>query len=221
MAGDRWLVVTNGTWPDRERMKGLVGASRHLIVCDGALNRWTDDLKVPTIVIGDFDSVDSSLLTAWESKGAQLLNVEDQDTNDLHKALAHIKSIGAGSSLVVGATGGDPAHELANLLTCSTTPLETQWHTQTHEYLFFNPGVNYSIDFFPGQEFSLFAFEMSTRVMLKGAHFPLDGDTLDSGSRGLHNRATATQVDLAYESGSLMMIRALREEGPSEDGYEA
>ena len=221
MADDTWLVVANGTWPDREVMKALVNNSRQLIVCDGALNRWTPDMKTPTIVIGDFDSVDSSLLARWEGKGAQLLKLQDQDTNDLQKAMAHIESLGAVSSLILGATGGDPAHEIANLLVCGTVSFETRCQSPTHEYLFFKPEVNYSIDSFSGQEFSLFAIEKCLQIVLKGARFPLDDDSLESGSRGLHNQATATNINLVYQAGRLMMIRALREEGPSEDGNEA
>ena len=58
MAEGTWLVVANGTWPNRETVKDLVQKSHQLIVCDGALNRWSADLKAPTIVIGDFDSVE-------------------------------------------------------------------------------------------------------------------------------------------------------------------
>lgn len=221
MAEGTWLVVANGTWPTREIVKALVQKSHQLIVCDGALNRWSADLKAPTIVIGDFDSVEPSLLGAWEGKGSQLLKIDNQEINDLHKALAHIHSIGALSCLILGATGGDPAHEVANLLTCSTIPLETRCQTQTHEYLFFNPGASYSIDFEAGQEFSLFALERATGVTLKGARFPLEDETLMRGSRGLHNQATAMRIDLAYEAGNLMMIRALREEAPLGDGNEA
>jgi thiamine pyrophosphokinase len=121
----------------------------------------------------------------------------------------------------LGATGGDPAHEVANLLTCSTIPIEIRWQTQTHEYLFFNPDTPYSIDFKVGQEFSLFSLEEATGVTIKGARFPLKDDTLERGSRGLHNQATAVRIDLFYEAGNLMMIRALQEEVPSEDGNEA
>ena len=75
--------------------------------------------------------------------------------------------------------------------------------------------------FFSLLEFSLFALERATGVTLKGARFPLEDETLMRGSRGLHNQATAMRIDLAYEAGDLMMIRALREEAPLEDGNEA
>lgn len=212
MTDDIWLVVANGSWPNSEAMKGVVKKSSRLILCDGALNRWTADMITPDLVIGDFDSVNSSSLSFWESKGTEMLRVEDQTTNDLHKALRHLESLGVASCLILGATGGDPAHEWANLLTCSMTPIEVRCQSRTHEYLFFKPSANYSIDSFAGQEFSLFALETSTQIVLEGARFHLRGDDLESGSRGLHNQTTGTEIRIAYQSGRLMMIRALREE---------
>ena len=113
---------------------------------------------------------------------------------------------GAKFCTVIGATGGDPQHEWANLLACAAIGLNVVCHSTKATFHFPSPSVHYSIELIPGQIFSLFALEEAHGIDLSGAKFNLAEDRLSIGSRGVHNVAQDSSIDLHYRSGRLMVL---------------
>lgn len=72
--------------------------------------------RVPNIVVGDFDSVDSEDLARAERDGARIeRHPTDKDATDLELALEATRNEGATDVVVIGAGGGRLDHELAGL----------------------------------------------------------------------------------------------------------
>ena len=164
------------------------------------------------------DSIQPETLAAFVERGGEVVERSAQDANDLSKGLAYLEVLGADACTVLGATGGDPQQEWANLLSCAASSLEITCVAPSHVYRFLQPGINHSIEFEQGAEFSLFALPEATGVQLKGASFPLKDGRLEMGSRGLHNVALERVVYLSYSEGRLMLMKPLTapEEGTSE-----
>eukprot|EP00743_Colponemidia_sp_Colp-15_P011431 GILK01012755.1.p1 GENE.GILK01012755.1~~GILK01012755.1.p1 ORF type:complete len:249 (+),score=29.53 GILK01012755.1:84-830(+) len=92
---------------------------------DGAANRFYDSLQenrenfIPDIIAGDLDSARPEVVDYYKSKGACIIRVHDQDTNDLEKCLQVMSSRGMSRAestiVVVGAIGGRLDHDFANI----------------------------------------------------------------------------------------------------------
>ena len=170
------------------------------------------------VLLGDMDSVHPEALADFVERGGEVVERPAQDANDLSKGLAHLEAMDADACTVLGATGGDPQQEWANLLSCAASSLEITCIAPSHAYRFPRPGINHSIEIEQGAEFSLFALPHATGVQLKGASFPIEDGRLEMGSRGLHNVAVERVLHLSYSEGRLMLMKPLTapEEGTSE-----
>ena len=218
MADPDALLVACGTWPSPEVVHSLAGHASHVIALDGALARCEEHDLQANVLLGDMDSIQPETLAAFVERGGEVVERSAQDANDLSKGLAYLEVLGADACTVLGATGGDPQQEWANLLSCAASSLEITCVAPSHVYRFLQPGINHSIEFEQGAEFSLFALPEATGVQLKGASFPLKDGRLEVGSRGLHNVALERVVYLSYSEGRLMLMKPLTapEEGTSE-----
>ena len=212
MADLRALLVACGTWPSPDVVKALADQAGQIIALDGALTGCEEhDLQVD-VLLGDMDSIKPEALAAFVERGGEVVERPAQDANDLSKGLAYLEGLGDDACTVMGATGGDPQQEWANLLSCAASSLEITCVADGHVYRFLQPEVDYSIEFDKGAEFSLFALPAATGVKLKGASFPLEDGTLEMGSRGLHNVAVERVVDLSCSEGRLMRMKPLTTE---------
>ena len=107
------VIVANGSLPRTRRITNLIENATHVIVCDGAINNYFSYSKrLPDYVIGDGDSLDPVLINQWN---LPFYKVEDQETNDLTKAVLSGKERGWDNFVIIGATGGREDHSLANI----------------------------------------------------------------------------------------------------------
>ena len=212
MADPHALLVACGTWPSPEVVQLLAGQAGQVIALDGALARCEEHALHADVLLGDMDSIKPEALAAFRDREGTVVERPAQDANDLSKGLAYLEALGANACTVMGATGGDPQQEWANLLSCAASSIEITCVAPSHVYRFFQPEVDYSIEMEPGDEFSLFALPAATGVRLKGASFPLENSKLEMGSRGLHNVAVERIVHLSFSGGRMMLIKPLTTE---------
>ena len=121
-AANQSLVVLNSESCGAPLLEKLWDASDYVCCADGGANRAHDLLgagRAPDAVVGDLDSARADVLAAYESRGCAIHRVEDQDSNDLSKALAHVgrrwdaAGVSDGVVRVAGAFGDRFDHELA------------------------------------------------------------------------------------------------------------
>ncbi len=206
MAGQACVVFAAGAWADDEVVQALVDKADVIVACDGALTECLRKGINPQAVIGDMDSVDNDLLDRFAATGGLVQHETDQDTNDLTKTLTWVEQQGISGCSIVGATGGDPQHEWANLMTCAGSTLDIRCEGLHQVYRFFGPDTFCSIELWPGASFSIFAIPEAHEIHLSGAKFELNGTSLFLGSKGLHNVATSAMVKLSFKRGRLMMM---------------
>lgn len=107
------VVIANGTFPNNEKVRGLLAEAPHLLVCDGALKSYLQHSdRTPDAVIGDGDSVAREDL---QQVRLPLTLVTDQESNDLTKAVDYAHSKGWNNLLIIGATGQREDHTIGNV----------------------------------------------------------------------------------------------------------
>ena len=178
----------------------------NILACDGALATCLDNGIVPDGVIGDMDSVEGDVLERFVNLGGEVHERKEQDAHDLAKALALAGERGHSSCIVIGATGGDREHEWANLLSCAATNMDIQCVGEVYLHRFLLSERTYSIEIEPGQKFSLFAVPSAQGITLSSAQYGLENDALSMGSRGLHNIATSSTLQVHFTEGRLMLL---------------
>ena len=206
MAGQTCVVFSAGEWADDDVVMALVERANVVLACDGALAKCLNRGIRPQTVIGDMDSVEPGVLENFRADGGHIELQTGQETNDLEKALAWVEGIGIQVCTIVGATGGDPQHEWANLMACAGSNLDISCEGLNNIYRFIKSGEDHSIELGVGAEFSLFAMPAAHEIHLSGARFELEGSSMTFGSQGVHNVATSVRVNLSFMRGRLMVL---------------
>lgn len=103
------------------------------IACDGAANilhRRCPDL-LPELIIGDMDSAEPQVLEAYRAQGVEVQDLhEDQETNDMEKALRAAAGMGCSKLLVIGQFAGIEGRldhtfgAMNNLYTCHSLGMQ-------------------------------------------------------------------------------------------------
>lgn len=107
------VVVANGRLTGTPEILKILDEASHIIVCDGALSEYitlTD--RVPDAVVGDGDSVRKRDL---EALGLSLIKIDDQDSNDLTKAVRYALRNDWRCISILGASGKREDHTLGNM----------------------------------------------------------------------------------------------------------
>lgn len=104
------VILAEGDYPTHELPLSILNHCDKVICCDGAANSYIKTGKMPIATIGDGDSIDKEL----KSK-LKFILVEDQETNDLTKAINYAKDLGFRNIAILGATGKRECHTLGNI----------------------------------------------------------------------------------------------------------
>ncbi len=106
------VVVANGSFPQTAGPLELLKATPVIIACDGAVQNLHERGLVPSAIVGDLDSIPPEMLRLYADR---IHTVEDQEINDLTKAVRFAHASGYRKVLILGATGLREDHTLGNI----------------------------------------------------------------------------------------------------------
>ncbi len=112
---NRCVIVAAGQILDYERTKSFLQPGDFFIFCDDGL-RHAECLGVtPSIIVGDFDSCDASLLSKWSNLCETVRLPREKDDTDTLFAVKLAVERGFDNFLLLGAMGGRFDHALGNV----------------------------------------------------------------------------------------------------------
>lgn len=104
------VILAEGEYPTHETPLAILNGCEKVICCDGAANTYIKTGKLPMATIGDGDSISN------EAKSKlSFIQVDDQETNDLTKAINYAKDLGFKNIAILGATGKRECHTIGNI----------------------------------------------------------------------------------------------------------
>ena len=106
------VIVANGEFPSASVMHRWIDRAPLVISLDGAANRLLQQGYRPHLIIGDGDSIQPGLT---ERYGVEFLKVDEQETNDLSKAVRYLHRRGCRRLMMLGITGRRDDHTLGNI----------------------------------------------------------------------------------------------------------
>lgn len=175
-----------------------------IIAADGGADHLRKAGIVPDVITGDMDSCSKQLAST-----IPVITVDDQETNDLEKALDLALQRGGMNVKICSATGFRVDQTLKNLSVL--LKYNHRFESITIEDDWFSTMVipkNFSIEVKPGTKISLFPLSGKVDgIFTKGLAYPLNGEPLENGVRdGSSNEAVSGTVEISYTSGHLLLM---------------
>jgi len=190
------VVLANGDYPTHPLPLKILQDALKVVCCDGAANEYIRRGGLPSVVIGDGDS----LLSEYRHL---LMQVTEQDDNDLTKAVRYLMSQGCENIHIVGATGRREDHTLGNislLMKYFRTGAKVRMFT---DYGVFVPCRDETVfDCTLGKQVSIFNFE-AANLHAEGLLYPLYDFT--DWWQGTLNEATSTSISF-HAKGDYMVF---------------
>ena len=200
------LIVANGDWPKQLDVAQRAETYRVVIALDGAANRLIGSNMIPDVLLGDLDSVAESALEQCKASGVTIVQTPDQQSSDISKGLEWVQRTYPDSEVdIIGVEIGRYDHHLAAysaLFECSSdaTILLDGWQAQRVTQ------TPTKIETKPNSIISLIPFGDVAGATIKGCQFPLDNESLTTGTRGISNIATGPSITVSAESGDLLLL---------------
>lgn len=227
------IILADGDFPKKNKRQDLLKHMEHIICCDGAAEKLLEFGREPEAIVGDMDSLPESLKLRFSDR---VHTVDEQETNDLTKAVQYCIQNGYDELAILGATGLREDHTLGNISlladyakqvksVCLLTDYgridavcfggETQDDTTISSDLK-APLVSMTRDgkftvarfeSFNGQQVSIFSLDPQTSISTLGLKYPIDGKNLTSWWQGTLNECSGEQFSLSIDRGTLLVYR--------------
>jgi thiamine pyrophosphokinase len=206
----RAIIFANGTLPDPDSARRLIRDTDLLLAADGGTRHAIAMGLIPSLVIGDLDSITEEERRKLKEAGVQFLQFpRDKNETDLELALNHAIELGYREIIIVGALGDRLDQTLGNL------SLLTNLHLSTLNLKLDN-GVEQAffcrdqawVEGRVGDLVSLIPWGGEvTGVRTQGLRWPLSDETLfPDKTRGISNELLGEAAQVNIESGLLLIV---------------
>ena len=188
------VILAAGDFPTHPVPLRALREADFVVCCDSAYGKWKAEngkrkMEMPFVVIGDGDSLPEADKHAL---GNRWIQVDEQDYNDLHKAMAYAMSETWNTErgtlpdapahfplhiTILGATGRREDHTLGNISYLVTFAeeypgVDIEMLTDHGRFCTFSGTRTFSA--FPHQQVSVFTLDAATAVSSEGLRWPLD-----------------------------------------------
>jgi thiamine pyrophosphokinase len=198
----RTVLVADGSFPTHEIPLGYLGQAARIICCDGSVKNLTDAGYIPEAIVGDMDSIDSALTGRFADR---IFKDENQDTNDLTKAVEWCKRSGYDDLVIVGATGKREDHTIGNVSLLVEYVKDINVIMATDSGIFLPLLKSAELPSFPGQQVSVFSVDPDVEITSTGLRYPLLRTRLSNWWTATLNEATGDRFSLEFFDGRLIV----------------
>jgi thiamine pyrophosphokinase len=213
------IIFVNGHLPDLEAARRLIHPDDFLIAADGGTRHALALGLLPSIVIGDLDSVTADDRRRLEGSGVEIRQYPpDKNETDLELALRTAIEAGYRSILVVAALGGRLDQSLGNLALLtdpSLAEVDVRLDDGIEEAFFVRTqakasprGASRRVEGRPGDTVSLIPWGSPAEgVTTEALRWPLRGETLyPDKTRGISNEMLSETAIVAIRSGLMLIV---------------
>lgn len=208
----RAVVIGAGGRLPPAQARRLIEGRFPIVAADGGARTCLDLGVMPSVVIGDLDSLDSASLERLTGDGVEIQrHPREKDQTDLELGLGLARDRGAEEILLLGFLGGRWDHSLANLLLPAGdafSGIRIWGRERGVEIHWLRPGGRFELREEPGTTISLIPLGGPARgVRTAGLSFALAGQTLPWGTaRGVSNRIDTRLAWISQEEGVLACL---------------
>ncbi len=196
------VIVADGIFPSHSIPLNYLKKADRIICCDGSAENLIREGYVPEAIVGDMDSLSDKLIRKFKDR---IFRYENQDTNDLTKAVKWCMERKYNDIVIVGATGRREDHTIGNisLLTEYVKDVNVIMVTDTGLILPFLKSC--TVASFPGQQVSIFAISSEIEITSNGLLYPLDKKRAENWWVATLNEATEDSFSLEFSNGKVIV----------------
>ena len=198
------VILAAGDFPTHPVPLRALREADFVVCCDSAYSEWKEESgkwkeKIPFVVVGDGDSLPEADKRAL---GDHWVQVDEQDYNDLHKAMAWAASqftIHNSQFTILAATGRREDHTLGNISYLVTFAEEypgADIEMLTDYGRFTAMTGRRTFATFPRQQVSIFSMNPDNAISGTSLRWPLDGFHARRWWQATLNEAVGTEVSL-------------------------
>ena len=198
------VILAAGDFPTHPVPLRALREADFVVCCDSAYRQWKEESgkwkeKIPFVVVGDGDSLPEADKHAL---GERWVQVDEQDYNDLHKAMAWAASqftIHNSQFTILAATGRREDHTLGNIAYLVTFAEEypgagIEMLTDYGRFVAMSGRRTFAT--FPRQQVSIFSMNPDQPIYGQGLRWPLDGFHARRWWQATLNEAVGAEVSL-------------------------
>jgi thiamine pyrophosphokinase len=208
------LIVTGGEINKNFLKKHLKINKYDIIIAVDKGLETLDILNInPNYVVGDFDSIDKTILRKYENTQIEIIKLNpEKDLTDTHSAINLAIGLKSKKIIIIGAIGTRLDHTIANihiLKLAIDKGINIKIINETNEITL----INNSIKIYKDQNYKYISLIPLTttveNITLKGFKYPLTKRTLYIGdSLGISNEQLQQEGEIQLEKGILILIRS-------------
>ena len=197
------VILADGAFPEHEIPMAYLRNSERIICCDGSADQLVKAGFIPYAIVGDLDSVSKGVSDKYADR---LFREDDQETNDLTKAVKWCIRNNFKDLVILGATGKREDHTIGNI------SLLVEYTREAEVIMITDTGVlrpflkSCEILSFRGQQISIFSINPETEITSSGLRYPLVKQKLSNWWEATLNEATGKRIDLEFEEGALIVF---------------
>jgi len=202
------VIVADGTFPEHEIPLGYIKDAGRIVCCDGSTENLLRAGFIPEAIVGDMDSLSKNLAEKYRNR---IFRDENQDTNDLTKAVSWCIKRGYKDLVIVGGTGKREDHALGNI------SLLVEYARDVNVIMVTDTGIlvplleSTDISSFPGQKISVFAIDAGMEISSRGLRYPLNGKKIVNWWIATLNEALEDSFTLEFKQGRVIVYMKFKE----------
>ena len=201
------VILANGDFPKHPTPLRILKEATTIICCDGAVNNIEEYGLIPTHIIGDMDSISKELKIKYEGR---LIHIEEQNENDLRKALKWAENNGAKKASILGATGKRDDHSLANIFTLLEFPSQLKMTIFTDHGKFSVVKGDQKFASFTGEQVSLFSTDNTIAITSTYLKYNLTNKKLTTLYFGSLNESINDVFTLSISHGKILVYQVFK-----------
>jgi len=198
----RTVIVADGTFPTHPVPLDYLANADRIICCDGSVSNLYYAGFIPEAIVGDMDSLSEEMAQRFADR---IFPDDNQDTNDLTKAVAWCIKKGYKDLVIVGATGKREDHTIGNISLLAEYIKQVNVIMVTDTGLFLPFLKSSEISSFSGQQVSLFSIDPGTEITSSGLRYPLNHSKINNWWCATLNEATGEKFSLEFEGGRVIV----------------
>lgn len=202
------IIVADGTFPTHEIPLGYLRNAKRIICCDGSTAGLVLAGFTPDAIVGDMDSLSDDLANRFADR---IFSDQDQETNDLTKALYWCIENGYDDLVIVGATGKREDHTIGNI------SLLAEYVKIVNVIMVTDTGIIIPLEnsavlsSFKGQQVSIFSIDPETEITTIGLRFPLNKTKIKNWWAATLNEAAEERFEINFSGGKVILYLKFRE----------
>jgi len=202
------VIVADGTFPEHPIPLGYLRNADKIVCCDGSAESVVNASLIPDAIVGDMDSISNKLSKRFADR---IYKDENQETNDLTKAVMWCYEAGYRDLIIVGATGKREDHTIGNisLLAEYSQYVDVMMVTDTGFIMPFQKSCK--IKSSPAQQVSVFSINPETEITSTGLRYPLKKRKLKNWWEATLNEAEGDHFDLEFSDGRVLVFLGFKE----------